>query len=222
MKIKPILIGSKKRNRKKRATKSKNRIVRKPIKNKVSKNTNSDIHLFGERSIIFEFLLVVSFIFIYLFIISRMDFGDHEERLSYEHTEHLVIIEPNRGYKGIDSYKVFTFRDKEECLTINPNRVKIMGVYNSRFKISCDEIMENTLSFHDKYNKEERNIAGFSVITATPIERYHPVYNNNNGDLVYIGGLPATYDYNVISKVNNELGYNIDMFNDSYVLAGVD
>ncbi len=153
----------------------------------------------------------------------------HNEVTSNSYTDLLHKghpIAPNEtDINFTNHYRVYTFRDQTECFNVNKVKYRSTGktrsVFYTQFHASCDTIMNRIYDFHYKYNKDNARIFGLSVFKGTGVERYYPVYKNEKGELVYLGGIPATYDFIEVSNDKNILGYNIDMFNESYKLVGV-
>ncbi|EQM47960.1 hypothetical protein D051_0584 [Vibrio parahaemolyticus VPCR-2010] len=153
----------------------------------------------------------------------------HNEVTSNSYTDllhkGLPIAHNKTDINFTNHYRVYTFRDQTECFNVNKQKYRSTGktrsVFYTQFHASCDTIMNRIYDFHYKYNKDKARIFGLSVFKGKDVERYYPVYKNEKGELVYLGGIPATYDFIEVSKDINSLGYNIDMFNDSYRMAGV-
>ncbi|MCI4895955.1 hypothetical protein JL827_25445 [Vibrio parahaemolyticus] len=153
----------------------------------------------------------------------------HNEITSNSYTDLLhkghPIAPQETDINYTNHYRVYTFRDQTECFNVNKEKYRSTGktrsVFYTQFHASCDTIMNRIYDFHYKYNKDKARIFGLSVFKGTGVERYYPVYKNEKGELVYLGGIPATYDFIEVSNDKNSLGYNIDMFNESYKMVGV-
>ncbi len=123
------------------------------------------------------------------------------------------------------SYGVYSYKNLNECRSINKESRQIINratvVSYQQFNSSCENIEKAAYEFHIKYSKDKPSFSGFSIFKSKDVEQYYPVYENNTGDFVYLGGVPATYDYIVVSKDKNDLEYDINTFNESLRLMGV-
>lgn len=96
-------------------------------------------------------------------------------------------------------YFVKSFKDIEECKSVNQERFNGALMEYSEFRLSCDEIWSQAL-MNDAKGNEIHLLGGFSVITVFGIERYYPIIQSWQGELTYPGGFPARYEYTVLSN----------------------
>ncbi|MGI2918783.1 hypothetical protein [Vibrio parahaemolyticus] len=184
----------------------------------MTKKVNGQITVSKPQKIILVSLIIFLGVLINCYGI-KIDEG-HQNRKEPDEN-YLVVAKPNSrtGYKGIDRYRVYTYASKEDCEAANS---KTYSTYR-QFRLSCDEIKQKADLFHNQFGNCGNNVVGFSIFKTNYLERYFPIYEGDEGDMIYLGGLPATYDFIEVSRgVTNDLGYDISTFNNVYAINGVE
>ena len=116
---------------------------------------------------------------------------------------------------------------KDGNITITPTEIEPMDEHTIWNLTLAPNAMhsQNLFLYHKTTNRsfyDDTRVAIQKRIQKETSEKIDEViFENEKGELVYLGGIPATYDFIEVSNDKNILGYNIDMFNESYKLVGV-